>query len=188
MRKLATFAAALSLAACTSSLGDVLDSRPNSGPCPSGASIYDSARIVEFASDELIYSNITYSAEIVGVRLFCKYADGEPLLAEVELDFAFGKGPQADARTHVYPYYVAVTRRNSRVLSKQHFAVEADFRSGEVAGTRELIGKIVIPRADESISGANFEILVGFDLTPEQLEFNRAGKRFRLDAGTVAAE
>ncbi|HBB55343.1 MAG TPA: Tat pathway signal sequence domain protein, partial [Hyphomonadaceae bacterium] len=28
--------------------------------------------------------------------------------------------------------------------------------------------------------GANFEILVGFELTPEQLAFNTDGKRFRL--------
>ena len=42
----------------------------------------------------------------------------------------------------------------------------------------ETIGKIVIPRADESISGANFEVLVGFDLTEDQLKFNQNGRRF----------
>jgi hypothetical protein len=76
-----------------------------------------------------------------------------------------------------------VTRRNSRILAKEHFAVEVDFREGVVIGKREIVNRIIIPRADEGISGANFEILVGFDLTPEQLEFNRDGKRFRLNAG-----
>ena len=41
---------------------------------------------------------------------------------------------------------------------------------------------LVIPRADDSISGVNFEVIVGFELTPQQLEFNRSGNRFRLDA------
>ncbi len=48
---------------------------------------------------------------------------------------------------------------------------------------RERIDQIVIPRANEEISGENFEILVGFELTPEQLQFNRDGRRFRIDAG-----
>jgi len=47
--------------------------------------------------------------------------------------------------------------------------------------------RIRIPRADESISGANFEVLVGFIMTEEQLRFNRDGKRFRLDAGSRVA-
>ena len=38
-------------------------------------------------------------------------------------------------------------------------------------------------------SGANFEILVGFDVTPQMAAFNRLGKRFRPNAGatTLAA-
>ena len=44
------------------------------------------------------------------------------------------------------------------------------------------IEDIVIPRATSETSGENFEVLVGFELTPEQLAFNRAGKRFRIGA------
>jgi hypothetical protein len=32
------------------------------------------------------------------------------------------------------------------------------------------------------VSGSNFEILVGFEVTPEMAEFNRLGKRFRVNA------
>ena len=41
--------------------------------------------------------------------------------------------------------------------------------------------------ATQTTSGANFEILVGFDVTPEMAAFNRDGKRFRLNAGTAVA-
>jgi hypothetical protein len=51
----------------------------------------------------------------------------------------------------------------------------------------EHIDRITIPRANADISGENFEILVGFDLTPEQLQFNRDGRRFRIDAAANAA-
>jgi hypothetical protein len=48
---------------------------------------------------------------------------------------------------------------------------------------------IVIPRATATVSGANFEILVGFDVTPEMAAFNREGKRFRPNvAPTVASQ
>ncbi|RZJ85685.1 MAG: Tat pathway signal sequence domain protein, partial [Brevundimonas sp.] len=46
---------------------------------------------------------------------------------------------------------------------------------------------IVIPRAGVDTSGGNFEILVGFDVTPEMAEFNRSGSRFRVNAGTTPA-
>ena len=46
-----------------------------------------------------------------------------------------------------------------------------------------FINKITIPRAKAGTSGENFEIIVGFVLTPEQREFNTQGKRFRVSVG-----
>ena len=118
-----------------------------------------------------------------GIRLFCRYVDDQPLRANLELDFAFGKGPKADANRHEYRYWVAVTRRSSKVLAKQYFSVDANFAGEKVTGQTVTLEDIIIPRADSTISGANFEVVVGFDLTDDQLAFNRQGRRFRLDAG-----
>ncbi|MEL7129099.1 MAG: hypothetical protein AAGK23_06090 [Pseudomonadota bacterium] len=183
------FAACVSLGACgLGTSGGALDTRQNAGPCPTVGALYDTARIIKFDGPEgtEVYSDIAYTGEIVDVRLFCRYVGDEPLLAEVEVDFAFGQGPKGAGRYHEYSYFVAVTRRNARVLSRESFSVRADFRNGPVDAARDVVGKIQIPRIDETISGANFEILVGFDLTNEQLAFNRDGKRFRLDAGERA--
>lgn len=171
------------LAAC-SSIGGGLDSRQNAGPCPTVGALYDAGRIIKFDGESESYRDIAYTGEIVGVRLFCRYVDDEPLLAEVEIGFAFGQGPKGLDRNHTYEYFVAVTRRNRVVLNRESFTVEADFKDGPVDSGAELIGRIVIPRKDDSISGGNFEILVGFELTEKQLQFNKDGKRFRLDAGT----
>lgn len=179
---ISSLAAFTMLAAC-SSIGSSLDDRPNAGPCPTVGSLYEAARVVKFEGDSESFRDITYTGEIVDVRLYCRYVDDEPLLAEVELSFAFGKGPKGEERLHDYNYFVAVTRRNSRVLDREIFTVQADFNDEPVVAKRDLVGRIEIPRVDESISGANFEILVGFDLTDEQLQFNLDGKRFRLNAG-----
>ncbi|MCA8892126.1 MAG: hypothetical protein KDA56_09975 [Hyphomonas sp.] len=147
--------------------------------------MYDASRIVEFNGDsEQLYSDIAYTGEIIDVRSFCRYTDDNPLVAELELDFAFGRGAAAPSATHDYTYWVAVTRRSGKVLAKEYFTVRAEFPSGSaLGGTTTKIDRITIPRADETISGSNFDILVGFDLTEDQLAFNRDGKRFRLDAG-----
>ena len=47
----------------------------------------------------------------------------------------------------------------------------------------ETIGCITIPRAGLTTSGSNFEVLVGFEVTPQMAAFNRDGKRFRLNVG-----
>lgn len=170
----------------TKELAESLDTRQNAGACPPVGSIYDAARVIDFADgSEDLYSNIRYTGEITDVRSFCRYTGDNPLTAELEIDFGFGKGPAADSNTHDYTYWVAVTRRNGKVLAKEYYTVSANFEGGSrLDGATQKIDKITIPRADETIAGSNFEILVGFDLTDKELEFNRAGKRFRMDAGS----
>ncbi|MEL6664080.1 MAG: hypothetical protein AAFR33_13885 [Pseudomonadota bacterium] len=178
---LIALAGAAFLASCNTGVGDAFDTRQNAGPCPPAASLYESARIVKLDGGTS-FTDITYTGEITDVRLFCRYVGSAPLEAQLELDFAFGKGSKGTSDREQYTYWVAVTRRNGNVLAKEYFTTEADFSGGQVDAETVSLSDIVIPRADESISGANFEILVGFELTEEQLEFNRNGMRFRLDA------
>ena len=185
MRVFAVLAAGLFIASCGSNpLSRALDTRQNAGPCPPVSALYEASRIVEVVGDEPVFTNIAYTGEITGVELICRYVDDRPLRAEVEIDFAFGKGPKADSNRHSYTYWVAVTRRSSKVLAKEYFTVDATYDSRGIDGRKEIIQDIVIPRADDTISGANFEVVVGFDLTDDQLAFNREGHRFRLDAGS----
>ena len=185
MRIFALSTLILALAACQSgsSIGDAFDNRRNAGACPPAGAIYNAARVVQFEDETQVYSNVAYTGEIVGVRLFCRYASDNPVQAEVEIDFAFGKGPSGTANRQDYGYWVAVTRRSGKVLNKEYFTVQADFSEGPINGKTEVIQRIVIPRLDESVSAANFEVLIGFDLTDEQLTYNKEGRRFRLGAG-----
>ncbi len=187
MLKFAPVFLAVALAGCSTGgqIADRLNSTPNSGPCPVVGSVYDASRYVKFADGEgRLYPDLAFTGEITDVRLYCRYTGEAPLVAEVEIDFAFGKGPKAGGGSHDYPYFVAVTRRNGKVLAKESFTTEAEFGRKTVTAKTELVNQISIPRADESISGVNFEVVVGFELTAEQLEYNRAGKRFRLDAAS----
>jgi len=173
---------ALSVSGC-SSVRESLDDRPNEGPCPVAASLFDAARKVEIKGNE-VFENVGFTGEIVGVQSFCRYVGENPITMEMEIDFAFGRGPAAEGVTHDYNYFVTVTRRGRAVIEKQVLPLKVTFPAGaDRVSVTEKIENIVIPRANATVSGSNFEVFVGFDLTDEELAFNRAGKRFRVNAG-----
>ena len=161
----------------------------NAGPCPYVKALYDAARYVEFKENKEASANVGFTGEIQGISAGCAYKEAEPIRMAMEVLFEFGKGPTATGGSKTYHYWIAVTDRNRDVLAKQSFDVPVSFAAGQDrVYRRETINDIVIPRADVGTSGANFEVLVGFDVTPEQAEFNRLGKRFRLNVGQATAQ
>ena len=83
--------------------------------------------------------------------------------------------------------FVTVTRRDRSVLAKERFDVNVTFPAGQdIVRITEKVPGIVIPRANETVSGTNFEVIVGFDLTPEQIAYNRSGTRFTINVAPPA--
>ena len=156
----------------------------NSGPCPYAKVLYDAGRYVEMKDGQEAPAAVGFTGEIENVQAICEYKGAQPIRERLAIGFAFGRGPMARQMHKDYRYWVAVTVRNLAVLNKTYFTVPADFTRGSdrVDYVDHLAG-IEIPRAKAGVSGANFEILVGFDVTPEMADFNRLGKRFRVNAG-----
>ena len=171
--------------------GDVQAPLPqlrNAGPCPFVKSLYDAARYVEFKDGREASANVGFSGEIQGISAGCSYKDDDPIEVTMEVLFEMGKGPQADGRSKTYRYWVAVTDRNRTVLAKETFDLPVTFPEGEDrVYVTEQIGSITIPRASMATSGSNFEVLIGFEVTPQMAAFNRDGKRFRLNVGQTAS-
>jgi hypothetical protein len=161
-----------------------LSRQENAGPCPNAFALLDAARIVEFSNPGAEdFENVSYTAEIEAVRTLCRYVKDRPINADVELEIGFGRGPAASDNDHTYNLWVAVTRTDVAILDRVTIPIRVNFPRGEDrVYLRREINNIIIPRAEESTSGTNFEILIGFEVTPEQLEFNRLGKRFTIDA------
>jgi hypothetical protein len=173
------------------------DNTPNVGPCPSVRILYDSSRFVQLTGPER-FENVGFTGEINGTQSSCRYFGTNPITVELALEMAFGKGPRAAGPTTQISYWVAViqvVRTTDPVtgqvvntdigpLVKERFTQSISFESGsDRIAMVSPVTTVTIPRASERISGSNFEVLVGFELTPEQLQFNRDGKRFRVDAG-----
>lgn len=155
----------------------------NAGPCPYVKVLYDAARYVEMADfSRPSTAGVGFTGEIEGVTADCVYRDADPIRLDFNVLFNLGKGPQASGDGRTYRYWVAVTERNSAVLAKEYFDLPVNF-DGQTTTSVQQAQTIVIPRADATTSGNNFEVLIGFDITPEMAEFNRSGSRFRVTAG-----
>ncbi|HEY3797551.1 MAG TPA: Tat pathway signal sequence domain protein [Caulobacteraceae bacterium] len=156
----------------------------NAGPCPYVKVLYDAARYVEVKGGDLSSKNVGFTGEIENLASACEYKSDQPIQVQAQLLFELGRGPQAEGASHVYRYWVAVTDRNRAVLDKEYFDLPVTFLSGQdrVQKTENVFG-ITIPRADVHVSGANFEVLVGFDVTKQMADMNASGERFLANAG-----
>ena len=159
----------------------------NAGPCPFVKVLYDAGRYHEFKDDRESAAAVMYTGEIQGVSAGCEYRDDDPIELRVELLFALGKGPQATSDQKTYRYWVAVTDRNRAVIAKEWFDLPVRFNGQDRVSVRDTLEGIVIPRAAVTTSGSNFEVLIGFEVTPQMAAFNREGKRFRVTAGSQTA-
>jgi len=178
----------LALAGCRStqevlSIGEAGEANP--GPCPRAFALYDASRIVEIRGDGTEkFGNVGFTGEIDNVRSLCRYYADRPIVADLSLDFSLGRGPAASGETVTYNYFVAATRKNIDVLEKAVFPLTVTFPAGQDrVRVTEKVDEIIFPRANDTTSGENFEIVVGFIVTPEQRAFNADGKRFRVSAG-----
>jgi hypothetical protein len=160
----------------------------NAGPCPFAKVLYDAGRYIEFKDGREAAANVAWTGEFQGLAAGCEYKDDEPIKMQINMLLSFGKGPQATGGAKTFRYWVAVTERNKQIIAKEYFDLPVTFSPGEDrVSIRENIAGIVIPRAALETSGSNFEVLIGFDVTPQMAAFNRDGKRFRVTAGAPQA-
>ena len=163
----------------------------NAGPCPYVKVLYDASRYVELKDEREASSAVGWTGEIQNLNSDCRYRDGkviEPISVKMNINFALGRGPQAKGDVHAYRYWVAVTGTKETVLAKSYFDLPVRFQPGQDrVQLSQMIETISIPRATKTVSGSNFEVLVGFDVTPQMAEFNRDGKRFRVNSGAETA-
>jgi hypothetical protein len=158
-------------------------STANVGPCPAVRVLYDAQRFVELDGPER-FENVGFTGEIAKVESSCRYIGSDPITISLQMDMAFGKGPKAVGSSKDVVYWVSVTRKDLVPIARERYTQRFVIPAGaDRVSLQSAVTEIVIPRATKDIAGNNFEVFVGFELTDAQLEFNRDGKRFRIDSG-----
>ena len=155
------------LAACGSTPGEGL-------PCPYTAVLTPTDRVVKFrpgAGRDL--TDVEYEARFVGIQGSCAYGEtGVNVQAQVQMRVS--KGPAMTGNVAQVEYFVALIRPQSEDMTKETFTSSIPFEGNltQVFNAEELSFDIPLSRLDE---GPAWRAYVGFQLTEEQLEYNRKG-------------
>ena len=119
-------------------------------------------------------ANTAYELEFMRAHLLeCELKDGE-MTASLRFEARAKTGPAVSSSEYEYPYFVALLNPDGEVVSKDLRKGTVKFKSGkaETFFAQEYDDiKFTVP---EGRDGLGFEILVGFQLTREQIELKRA--------------
>lgn len=163
VRFLSSILLALTLAACATNPLEVTVSR-----CPAVAIVGDTGTLTRFDGDGRATENVLFTASISDVEVNCNEGDS---VASV---ISFYIGAQSEGRitneTITLPYFVAVLKDNSEVVTKRIFDVALRFDGNGYAVSREVLSQY-IPTIDQA-RRYNYELLIGFQLGIEDVAFN----------------
>ena len=118
-------------------------------------------------------TNLLYRVEIVKVDSSCdldkKTSDAD---VSLEVHFRATRAPSGNAAGYSVPYFVAVTEGTDKVLLKKQFKAQVSFEPGQtsVDFTDSIASTQVNPQGEKK--AYDYQVLVGLQLTKEQLEYN----------------
>ena len=121
-------------------------------------------------------TDVVMEAQFEEVRGECSVDDDAVEMA-ILIVLTARRGPASTVSSDRFAMITAVTDKNRNVLSRRAIPGEVDF-SGNRARVRYLERlKIDIPKTEEQ-TGEDFIVFVGFELTRNEVEFNRAQRSF----------
>ena len=141
--------------------------------CPGAAIVRDAADITRFRGPSRDLTDMALDGRITGLQGKCTRGGRDAVLTTVTPALELTRGPAAQGRTAELAYFVAVGQ-GERILDKQVFALRAEFPPN--TDRVRLSGDDVELRlpVKPGETAAAYRVLVGFQLTPEELELNRS--------------
>jgi hypothetical protein len=151
-------------------------------PCPRISILGAAATLSKFRPGpgrDLI--DVLYEGVLTNVTGSCAYADGgkranRTLSMEVALVVTAARGPANRDGRATFPYFVGITDSSRNVLNKQRFSVTVTFpgnRNRLVITDNPVTLEIPVKAGQ---GGQDFQIFVGFQLSREELEYNRRAR------------
>ncbi|MBV9332202.1 MAG: hypothetical protein JOZ55_11675 [Alphaproteobacteria bacterium] len=161
------------LAACST------DSKPQS--CPSAAILAPAATLTAFRPDKPNDPlGELYTAGLTNVRTSCVLdVDNGTTDSSLSLTFRAKRAAGGDALSYRIPYFVAVSL-DGKVLTKRtfwiNFAFDKDSKQTEFTDT---VASTVV-NLENGKKPYEYELVVGLQLTHDQLEYNKRMSRYTL--------
>lgn len=148
--------------------------------CPQVNIVPDLGMLHEFTDMEQPSDTTLVSAATMEVeRTSCVYSPEHGSVAvQMTLAFSSRLGPRSkiykgDKPNFAYPYFLAVTNPEDEIVAKEVFAASMSFPADQGAMEyRETLRQIV--PLEQITDGPDYAILIGFQLSDDQLAYNRA--------------
>jgi len=145
-------------------------------PCPNVRVDTSTANVTQFsAGPGRDVGDIVYQAEIVNYQGSCtqdlEVDEGEAEV-EMEVEFAMATGVAVAGPVSLY-YFVAIPQLFPDPAAKQVFEVRRNSRGGAARAERWTESITLTLPVTKARPSAAYDIYVGFQLTDEQLAFNR---------------
>ena len=143
--------------------------------CPARTKLIDHAEITQFKDGPgRDITDIDFKARMHGPLGQCVFTDeGQLKTISLQVVFEIERGPTTTRPTEDVPYYVAIMTRDQEILMKQSFVASLTYPEG--ASQMRFIDGVVdieMPVSDK-YKPSMLEIRTGFQLTEEQLNYNR---------------
>ena len=148
--------------------------------CPQIKALPDLANITQFADPVTAMPNQMISdTKLEKIASKCTVA-GNSVSVELELNFAGVLGPigvkDLDGQAnYTYPYFLSVISPDGKILSKDVFALSMVYENGQISYHRQDKLRQVIPLVNGQ-DASKFQIMVGFQLSADELAYNRRPK------------
>ncbi len=162
------------LAAAAGSLGACSQPDAFAPACPQLGLLRDGADLTRFAGAGRDITDLVLDAHLTAVPATCHWANKAHTKVEAKLQVAmsFGRGPAMTGRTVDVPYFLAASEGDN-ILDKQIFTARAEFptNTDRVDVTTPEVSMLFPVTLEKS--AAVYKITVSFQLTPEELAYNR---------------
>jgi hypothetical protein len=146
-------------------------------PCPDVVIVQELAEVTKFRPGEgRDLTDVVLEGRVATFRGFCEtdIDDGKPVEVTVELQLVFdvSRGPANTDRKGSFRYFVALNDSADKPVQKHIFDAEVEFAGNRnrIAPFEELT--LTVPLR-EGENGADYTVYVGFQLTSDELVYNR---------------
>ncbi len=122
-------------------------------------------------------ANMLYTIEITEVHGSCN-VDKTAVNSSTDVDITFRatRGPNGGGANYKVPYFVSISQAD-RILAKKVYSIDFAFAPGETTTTFSDTVQSADVTAGKEKKTFDYLILVGLQLTKEQLDYNRASGR-----------
>ena len=144
--------------------------------CPSTAAVGDATVQSKFRPGPgRDLTDVQYQVRLADVSSQCRY-DSKGVDVRMRVGFALELGPANPDRNAAYEFFVAITDPSNEIVAKRIFTTPLAFPTnvGYVEHIEELQQRIPLPKGG---SAADYKIIVGLQLTQDELDYNRKYER-----------